>query len=106
MRNLRQDLISDRRRREERSAGKTFRHEDQSDYGSMHSMRYSEIAASLRIFVCPGRMQPFAKFPQKLFWIKRASDKRQTGQSEIEVTHPGSRHIKKKLKSAPKLPIT
>jgi hypothetical protein len=63
-------------------------------------MRYSEIAASLRISVCPGRMQHFAEFPQKLFWIKRASDKRQTGHSEIEATHPG-RDISKKAKVCP-----
>jgi hypothetical protein len=66
MGNLRHDLTSDQRGTKERSAGNKLEHEDQAEYGSMDSMPHSEIAASLRIFVCPGRKQQFAKFTQKL----------------------------------------
>ena len=64
--NFRYDFIADQRGRENRSAGETFRHEEQSAHGSMQALPYSEIAALFRIFVCSGRIQQFAKFPQKL----------------------------------------
>ena len=41
-------------------------HEGWSAHGSMQALPYSEIAALFRIFVCSGRIQQFAKFPQKL----------------------------------------
>jgi len=41
-------------------------HEGWSAHGSMQALPNSEIAALFRIFICPSRMQQFAKFPQKL----------------------------------------
>ena len=66
MANFRYDLIPDQRGEEDRSAGETFRYEEQSTHGSMQALPCSEIAALFRIFVRPGRKQQFAKFPQKL----------------------------------------
>ena len=64
--NFRRGLIPDQGGEKGRSAGASFRYEEQSTHGSMQALPCSEIAVLFRIFVCPGRMQQFAEFPQKV----------------------------------------